>query len=182
MKKLSKIILMISIPLFIIFYMVLVMEWDFIMPVKGATYKSYSQDSFWYYPWGVSGHHKGVDIFAKEGTEVVSATNGIVIYTGVLSLGGNVVLVLSGGWHAHYYAHLSKINTHMFALVSKGDPIGLVGTTGNAKGKPPHLHYSIGNFFPRATSHQMFPTQKEFYLNPIPLLNRATNMKKNNNE
>ena len=36
------------------------------MPVKGATRKSYSQNSFWAYPWGKSITHKGVDIFGKE--------------------------------------------------------------------------------------------------------------------
>jgi hypothetical protein len=51
------------------------------MPVDGASKSSYNQQSFWYYPWGKSGTHKGVDIFAKEGTAIKSATNGIVVFT-----------------------------------------------------------------------------------------------------
>ncbi len=46
------------------------------MPVAGATISSYNQNSFWAYPWGKSVTHKGVDIFAKEGTAVLSSTGG----------------------------------------------------------------------------------------------------------
>src|SRR6201986_578528 len=82
------------------------------MPVEGATRNSYDQHSFWAYPWGKSVTHKGVDIFAQRGTPVRSATNGIVVYTGQLELGGNVVLVLGPKWRMHYYAHLQEIGTH----------------------------------------------------------------------
>ena len=41
---------------------------SFVMPVEGATQKDYNHNTFWYYPWGKSVTHKGVDIFAKEGT------------------------------------------------------------------------------------------------------------------
>jgi|GEM_PF-5216938 len=46
---------------------------SFTMPVKGATRSSYDQRSFWYHPWGESVSHKGVDVFAKRGTPVLSA-------------------------------------------------------------------------------------------------------------
>ncbi|EMP01631.1 hypothetical protein LEP1GSC171_1035 [Leptospira santarosai str. HAI1380] len=35
--------------------------------MEGANQSSYSIDSFWFYPWGKSITHKGVDIFAKKG-------------------------------------------------------------------------------------------------------------------
>ena len=60
------------------------------MPVKGATAADYHPDSFWFYPWGKSVTHKGVDIFHKKGTEVQSATYGIVVYNGTIAMGGNV--------------------------------------------------------------------------------------------
>ena len=40
------------------------------MPVKGATKSDYNSKSFWFYPWGKSVTHKGIDIFAKKGTEI----------------------------------------------------------------------------------------------------------------
>lgn len=147
---------------------------NFKMPVLGATTSSYNKESFWYYPWGKSGTHKGVDIFANTGTPIVSATSGIVVYCGQLSRGGNVVLVLGPKWRLHYYAHLEKINTSRFSIVGHQDTIGMVGTTGNAQGKSPHLHYSITTLIPYFlnidSSHQGW--KKMFYLNPIERLNR----------
>lgn len=68
---------------------------NFTMPVEGAEKNSYNPLTFWYYPWGKSITHKGVDIFAKEGTNVMSSTIGIVVYAGQMGMGGNVVLILT---------------------------------------------------------------------------------------
>ena len=141
----------------------------FSMPVQGASKNSFNAASFWYYPWGKSGTHKGVDIFAKEGTPVLSSVSGLVIYTGQISMGGNVVVVLGPKWRIHYYAHLKEIKTSFFSWAGKDEVIGSVGTSGNAKGKPPHLHYSIVTLIPYPWridgDHQGW--KKMFYLNPI---------------
>jgi len=145
-----------------------------VVPVDGATNKDYNSKSFWYYPWGKSVTHKGVDIFAKEGTSVFSATSGLVIYAGQLGLGGNVVLVLGPKWRFHYYAHLKTINTTSLSFKKKGTCIGSVGTSGNAKGKEPHLHYEIATLIPYIwridADHQGW--KKMVYLNPIDYLNK----------
>ncbi len=142
------------------------------MPVEGATKSSYNEKSFWYYPWGKSVTHKGVDIFAKEGTTVGSSTSGLVIYCGQLKMGGNVVFVLGPKWRIHYYAHLQEIKTSVGSWVNKGGIIGTVGTSGNAVGKSPHLHYSIVTAIPYFwridLDHQGW--KKMFYLNPINFL------------
>jgi peptidoglycan LD-endopeptidase LytH len=147
----------------------------FNMPVVGATMKSYDQHSFWAYPWGKSVTHKGVDIFATRGTNVVSATRGLVIYDGNYGRGGKVVLVLGPKWRTHYYAHLDSIRTHFLAPVGPSTVIGNVGTTGNAQGKPPHLHYSIKTLipYPWQADHAIQGWRKMFFLNPIPYLNAA---------
>jgi murein DD-endopeptidase MepM/ murein hydrolase activator NlpD len=141
-------------------------------PVLGADRKSYHPKSFWFYPWGKSGTHKGVDIFAKEGTAVRAATAGLVIYTGELKMGGNVVLILGPKWRLHYYAHLQRIDANVFSWAHRGEGIGAVGTTGNAKGKPAHLHYAIATLIPYPwridAAHQGW--KKMFYLNPIEFL------------
>lgn len=145
------------------------------MPVQGANIKSYAQDSYWAYPWGKSITHKGVDIFAKAGTPIHPSTPGLVVYTGQISRGGNVVLVLGPKWRLHYYAHLQQIETHSLSIVGKHSEIGKVGNTGNAKGKPSHLHYSIRTIFPyfwrTDGSHQGW--KKMLYLNPIQYLNES---------
>jgi murein DD-endopeptidase MepM/ murein hydrolase activator NlpD len=142
------------------------------MPVTGAKKSSYNSKSFWYHPWGKSGTHKGVDIFGKEGTIVKSATSGLVLYCGKIAMGGNVVLVLGPKWRLHYYAHLKEIGTSPFAWVSGKDVIGAVGTTGNAAGKAPHLHYSITTLIPYVWRVDGDPQgwKKMFYLNPIEYL------------
>lgn len=144
----------------------------FANPVKGSNERDYNKSSFWYYPWGKSGTHKGVDIFAPGGTEVRSSTGGLVVFQGQIARGGNVVLVLGPKWRLHYYAHLEKINVGVFSWTNPGDAIGTVGATGNAQGKQPHLHYSIITVIPYPwrwdSSKQGW--KKMFYLNPIPYL------------
>ena len=144
----------------------------FTNPVEGADQNSYHPKSFWYYPWGKSGTHKGVDIFAKAGTPVKSSTAGLVLFTGEIKRGGKVVLILGPKWRLHYYAHLKELNTGIFSLTTLNEKIGTVGTSGNAIGKPPHLHYSIVSILPYVWRMDKEPQgwKKTFYLNPIDYL------------
>jgi murein DD-endopeptidase MepM/ murein hydrolase activator NlpD len=88
--------------------------------------------------------HEGIDIFARRGTPVLSATHGVVLYRGTNRLGGNTVTVLGPGGQRHYYAHLDAYAVPDSGdWVEAGDVLGYVGTTGNARGTPPHLHYGI---------------------------------------
>jgi murein DD-endopeptidase MepM/ murein hydrolase activator NlpD len=145
---------------------------EFSNPVRGSDRNSYHPKSFWYFPWGNSGTHKGVDIFAKEGTQVNSATSGIVMFAGDLKKGGNVVVVLGPKWRVHYYAHLKEIDVRFLDLSSAGERVGTVGTTGNAKGKPAHLHYSVFTLIPYPWRIDKSPQgwKKMFFLNPIDFL------------
>jgi murein DD-endopeptidase MepM/ murein hydrolase activator NlpD len=150
----------------------LMLPQSFTKPVEKATRNSYHHQSFWFYPWGKSVTHKGVDIFAAKGTTITATTTGIVLFAGKINIGGNVVLVLGPKWRLHYYAHLESITTGMLSWVTIRERIGTVGTTGNAQGKPPHLHYSIITLIPYPwridASRQGW--KKMFYLNPIDYL------------
>ena len=102
--------------------------------------------------------HQGVDIFAPRGTPVVSTTRGIVARIGENRLGGTVVWVLGPGGDRHYYAHLNSVaDIKTGQRLVPGDVLGTVGTTGNARGTPPHLHYGV---YRRANGA----------INPFPLL------------
>lgn len=139
-----------------------------VIPVENATRKDWNANSFWYSPWGKSGVHKGIDIFAAKGTHVISSTDGIVIYTGDIEMGGKVVAILGPKWRIYYYAHLNSINAQVLDYAGKGDIIGAVGDSGNAKGKPPHLHYSVISPIPypwRITTG-WHGWKRIFYLNP----------------
>ena len=114
-----------------------------IVPVSGVKY-SQLQDT-----WGAARsngrQHQGIDIFAAKGTEVLSATDGIVLKVGLNDLGGQVVWILGPQMSRHYYAHLDNYADHIQQgdWVKTGEVVGYVGNTGNAKNTPPHLHYGI---------------------------------------
>jgi murein DD-endopeptidase MepM/ murein hydrolase activator NlpD len=141
---------------------------NLVIPVQGATTQDWNHDTFWFEPWGKSGVHKGIDIFSPIGTPVVASVYGIVIFTGHLNLGGNVVVVLGPKWRMHYYAHLDSINTAIGTLVNTSQPIGTLGDTGNARGKPSHLHYTILSLAPLVWRWDGSPQgwKKMFFLNP----------------
>ena len=142
------------------------------MPVVGADNNSYNHETFWYEGWGSSIVHKGIDVFAKKGTSVHSATKGIVLITTEYGKGGKFVLILGPKWRLHYYAHLDEIKTKRFAFVTQDTEIGTVGNTGNAINTPAHLHYGIGTLvlYPWRIDKAPLGWQKMFYLNPIDYL------------
>lgn len=142
------------------------------MPVDGATKADYNPETYWYYPWGRSVTHKGMDIFAKEGTNLHAATRGLVLYSGNIKIGGNVVLILGPKWRFHYYAHLHDIKVSVFSWAGRNKVIGTVGSSGNAAGKPPHLHYSIITPIPYIwrIDRDKQGWKKMFYLNPVDYL------------
>jgi murein DD-endopeptidase MepM/ murein hydrolase activator NlpD len=140
-----------------------------IIPVKGATKADWNSKSFWFSPWGKSGVHKGIDIFAKEGTPVVAASSGLVVSAGFSPGGGNVVSVLGPKWRIHYYAHLKTIKVSTGEFISRGSEVGAVGSTGNAAGKAPHLHYAIITQVPYVWlfKAEKYGVDRMFYLNPL---------------
>lgn len=140
-----------------------------VIPVQGATKADWNKNSFWFSPWGKSGVHKGVDIFAKEGTPVIAACSGLVINAGFIPGGGNVISILGPKWRIHYYAHLKAIKVSNGEFVSQGSVVGTVGSTGNAVGKTPHLHYAIITQIPYVWlfKAEKYGVDRMFYLNPL---------------
>ncbi len=171
MKKWIKIILIAILSIILIG---LLIPQNLKMPVVGADNNSYNHETFWYEGWGTSIVHKGVDVFAKKGTSVHSATKGIVLVTTEYGKGGKFVLVLGPKWRLHYYAHLDEIKTKRFAFVDQDTEIGTVGNTGNAINTPAHLHYGIGTLvlYPWRIDKAPLGWQKMFYLNPIDYLKK----------
>ena len=88
--------------------------------------------------------HQGIDIAAPRGTPALAATEGRVTSAGTNPLGGNVVWVFDPARRLHlYYAHLDRHAVSAGERVEAGDTVGLVGTSGNAEGTRPHLHFGI---------------------------------------
>ena len=113
------------------------------VPVKGINRNELRET------WGAARsqgrNHEGIDIMAERGTKVYSATEGLVADLRNNNLGGKIIWIIgpAGSWH--YYAHLDdhKRGLNVGDYVRKGDLIGYVGNTGNARATAPHLHYGI---------------------------------------
>ncbi|OPZ88138.1 MAG: Murein hydrolase activator EnvC precursor [bacterium ADurb.Bin429] len=85
--------------------------------------------------------HTGVDIGAPSGTPIHAAGAGEVIYAGWRGGYGNTVMIDHGRGRVTLYAHMSSIGVRVGRVVSRGQTIGRVGSTGLSTG--PHLHYEL---------------------------------------
>lgn len=95
------------------------------------------------------GHHIGIDFVAPKGTPVHAVADAQVSFVGRKGGYGNIVILDHGAAHQTYYAHLSAFTAGLKpgTKVSRGDVVGLVGSTGFSTG--PHLHYEVrkdGNY------------------------------------
>lgn len=113
------------------------------MPLEDVSRKEVADT--WGAPRGTGRRHEGQDIFAPRGTPILSATNGYIYKIGENNLGGQTVSVISSGGRVYYYAHLDRYakGIEVGDRVSTRSVLGYVGTTGNAQGTPPHLHFGI---------------------------------------
>ncbi len=111
-----------------------------IMPTQGWSSRGFGMQ---YDPFtGYQQMHKGIDIANRPGTPVIAPAKGKVVYAGYDAGGlGNLVAIDHGFGYITRYGHMSKINVRIGQDVSRGDLVGLVGSTGYSTG--PHLHYEI---------------------------------------
>jgi murein DD-endopeptidase MepM/ murein hydrolase activator NlpD len=90
--------------------------------------------------------HEAIDILAARGTRVVAVDEGKVEKLFVSKQGGITVYQFDRDeTHAFYYAHLDHYAEGLTegTYLRRGDPVGYVGTTGNASPGRPHLHFAI---------------------------------------
>ena len=123
-----------------------------ILDPTGATYKEVDLTTTWpangvitlefggsslYQPF-----HTGIDIPNPLGSPVAAAEKGIVFFEGWTTSGhGNLVIIRHNNGFETFYAHLSTITVKEGQVVSQGDLIGRVGSTGNSTGS--HLHFEL---------------------------------------
>lgn len=105
--------------------------------------------------------HRGIDIFAARGTEIVAVADGLVTYIGEQPKGGRCLWLTTEQGLAFYYAHLERWAPGLYEgmEVRKGEVLGFVGNTGNAISTPPHLHFSV--------------VDGDQSVNPYPILRRS---------
>jgi murein DD-endopeptidase MepM/ murein hydrolase activator NlpD len=85
--------------------------------------------------------HEGIDIGGERGDKVIAAGSGRVIKAGWQGGYGNLIEIDHGNGLTTRYGHLMKIEVEVGDFVSKGQQIGLVGSTGRSTG--PHLHFEL---------------------------------------
>jgi septal ring factor EnvC (AmiA/AmiB activator) len=112
--------------------------------------------------------HDAIDIMAPHGRPVVAAAPGRVEKLFFSQGGGGITAYVrsdDGRW-IYYYAHLQAYAPGLAEgrHLRRGDPIGTVGSTGNANPAGPHLHFAIHRMAPGEKWHQGSP------VNPYPLL------------
>lgn len=86
--------------------------------------------------------HRGVDLGGSRGQQVVAVASGRVVYSDDRMRGyGSTVIVDHGGGLQSLYAHNSKLLVRVGEQVDRGEPIALLGRTGNATAE--HCHFEI---------------------------------------
>jgi len=85
--------------------------------------------------------HSGVDLAAPGGSNILAADGGKVISAGWNGGYGNCVVVDHGGGISTLYAHASRLCVSKGDVVTRGQVIAKVGTTGNSTGN--HLHFEV---------------------------------------
>lgn len=114
-----------------------------LFPVQGGA--SYVADFAYVKPDGRS--HQGNDLMVPTGTPLLAVDDGEARFGGPDPFGGWVVNLYSPDGARYYYAHLSafpegrKVGDRV--RVRAGELLGYVGTSGNAVGGPPHVHFEI---------------------------------------
>lgn len=104
----------------------------FFSPLKGIISTSYN----------ISDEHFGTDIVAKEDEFIKATLDGTVVFAGYTSDDGYVVQLQHGNNLMSVYKHNSSIIKHIGDFVKAGEPIAVIGNTGeNSKGT--HLHFEL---------------------------------------
>lgn len=94
---------------------------------------------------GAANNHSGIDIVKRHGScnkePAYASADGVVIYASRRGTYGNLVVIKHTDRISTYYAHLSSISVSVGDVVTQGQEIGRIGSTGRSTG--PHLHFEI---------------------------------------
>ena len=90
---------------------------------------------------GASSNHKGIDIGASAGADIIAAADGTVTAASYSSAAGTYVMIDHGGGLYTVYMHASSLLVSPGQTVSAGDVIAKVGSTGISTGS--HLHFGV---------------------------------------
>lgn len=110
---------------------------SFIWPATGALTTYFGENPGYYGPGG----HNGLDIANNQGTPLLAADGGVVIYAAWKGGLGNAVGIDHENGFVTWYGHASSFAASVGQRVSRGQVIAYMGSTGNSTG--PHVHFII---------------------------------------
>lgn len=90
---------------------------------------------------GASSNHKGIDIGASYGADIVAAADGTVTFAGYSRGNGNYVMISHGGGLYTVYCHASSLTVSTGQSVKAGECVAKVGSTGISTAN--HLHFGV---------------------------------------
>ena len=130
-------------------------------PLPSANMKLTSAFGFRMHPVDHVPHsHTGIDVAASTGTPIYAARGGQVIMseygTEVNWSYGNFVVIDHGDGTTTLYAHMSSRAVSEGDMVTQGQTIGYVGTTGSSTGN--HLHLEVRDNYTRVDPESKFPS------------------------
>lgn len=85
--------------------------------------------------------HEGVDFAGKDGSDIIAVAAGVVTWSGPRYGYGLLVEVDHGGGYTTRYAHNKKNRVKPGDIVSKGQVLAQMGSSGRSTG--PHVHYEV---------------------------------------
>ena len=131
-------------------------ETGYLWPLPGY-YRLSSQFGYRIHPiTGVAHSHTGIDIPASGGTPILAAKSGQVVTSAYHYSYGNYVVIDHGNGNSTLYAHMSSRAVSEGQMVTKGQVIGYVGTTGSSTGN--HLHFEVRDNYTRVDPESKFPS------------------------
>lgn len=88
-------------------------------------------------------YHRGIDYRGRIGDDVIATADGTVEYAGYHKRSGygNLIIIDHKDGFRTLYGHMSKLRVKTGEVVTKGEHIGDIGSTGLSSG--PHLHYEV---------------------------------------
>ena len=104
---------------------------------------------------GVAHSHTGIDIPASGGTPILASKSGQVVTSAYHYSYGNYVVIDHGNGNSTLYAHMSARAVSEGEMVTQGQVIGYVGTTGSSTGN--HLHFEVRDNYTRVDPEAKFP-------------------------
>ena len=131
-------------------------ETGYLWPLPGY-YRLSSQFGYRIHPiTGVAHSHTGIDIPASGGTPILAAKSGQVVTSAYHYSYGNYVVIDHGNGNSTLYAHMSSRAVSEGQMVTQGQVIGYVGTTGSSTGN--HLHFEVRDNYTRVDPESKFPS------------------------